>query len=258
MNTSDKEEMKQFLDEIIKKINVKDFIKDDPVQFPHRFSKKRDIEIIGFIISLISWGKRTMILRDAEKILSIMGDSPYQYIMEGSFPEPSSVAVHRTMNMEDFIFICRGLNYVYSKHESMEEIFTGRDMFDGIEILRKMIIEANGLPGHRAERQISAPSKGSACKRIHMFLKWMVRNDGIVDLGIWKSISPSSLYIPLDIHVINISKHLGILKRKQNDRKSVEELTSYLKDLRPDDPVIYDYALFGLGVTGYLKDKQNI
>ena len=247
--------LKLFLDEMVKKINISDFIKDDPVQFPHRFTKKQDIEVVGFLVSLISWGKRAMILRDAERILEILGDSPYEYIKNGEFPPVSNIAVHRTMNMEDFVFICNGLKLLYSRHESMEELFIGNDMFEGIQLVRDTIIEANGIKGHRAERQLSSPAKGSACKRIHMFLKWMVRKDGIVDLGIWENVSPSSLFIPLDIHVINMSRHLGILKRKQNDRKSVEELTSFLRMLSPEDPVIYDYALFGLGVTGYLKNK---
>ena len=188
-------------------------------------------------------------------MLDMMGNSPHEYIMSNVFPEPSSVAVHRTMNMEDFIFICKGLNLLYNRYNSMEDIFVGKDMFDGIQELRDIIIEANGIIGHRAERQLSSPAKGSACKRIHMFLKWMIRKDGIVDLGIWNKISPADLYIPLDIHVINISRHFGLIKRKQNDRKTVEELMITLRNFCPEDPVKYDYALFGLGVGGFLKNK---
>ena len=248
--------LKEFLDKIVLKENNEEFISNDPVQFPRRFKKIQDIEITGFIISLISWGKRSMILRNAEKILQIMGDSPYEYILKGEFPEPEKTAVHRTMNMEDFVFICNGLRKLYTEHESMEELFVDKDMFDGIQDLRDLIIEANNCSGHRAERQLSSPSKGSACKRIHMFLRWMVRNDGIVDIGIWKRIPTSALYIPLDTHVINISRHLGILTRKQNDRKSVEELTHILRTYCPEDPIKYDYALFGLGVSGYLNEKK--
>ena len=182
---------------------------------------------------------------------AIMGNRPYEYVMRGEWEKADgSSNIHRTFFMRDLVYLCRGLRYIYSGYDSMESIFAAQDMWTGIEAFRSALIQANG--GEQS-RHISNPmsDKGrpaSACKRLNMMLRWLCRNDGIVDLGIWKNISPEKLMIPLDVHVARISRELGLLQRKQNDRKSVELLTAQLRELSPEDPVKYDFALFGIGV----------
>ena len=134
----------------------------------------------------------------------------------------------------------------------MESLFIDKDMFDGIETFRNIILEANEDPNHRGKKHISSPTAGSACKRLHMFLRWMVRRDGVVDIGCWEKVSPSSLYVPLDVHVGNIARKLGITARKQNDKKTVIEITNILRQLDKEDPIKYDFALFGVGEAGLL------
>lgn len=248
MNEFDKRVLKEFLDEQVLKMNIPGFIENDPVQFPRAYDTKQDQEIAGFLTALISWGRRPMILRNVRRMLDIMGSSPYMYIMETSFQsESDTYTIHRTFNSNDFTYICKGLKHIYLNTDTLEDFFVDKDLFDGIQDLREKILLANQTPGHHAEKHLSSPARKSACKRIHMFLRWMIRKDGIVDLGIWNRISPDKLYIPLDVHVANVSRNLGLLLRKQNDRRAVEELTSLLREFDPDDPIKYDFALFSLG-----------
>jgi uncharacterized protein (TIGR02757 family) len=251
--------MKDFLEEVVARVNRRDFVESDPVQFPRRYDSLPDIEIAGLLVALISWGKREMILRSAERMLALMGPSPYEWVMNEGYEDlDEGLAVHRTFNTTDLKFIARGLRAAYSAHASLEELFAGGDMFDGIARLRTVIIDANkqhaaqGGPEasftERSMKHLANPDKGSVCKRLHMFLKWMVRRDGIVDLGLWRRISPAQLYIPLDVHVGNTARRLGLLSRSQDDRRAVEELTARLRELSPDDPVRYDFALFGIGI----------
>ncbi|MDO5570566.1 MAG: TIGR02757 family protein [Bacteroidales bacterium] len=252
MQFQDYKEVKDFLDEYVLKINTPDFIQNDPVQFPRRYSDLRDIEIVGMLIATISWGKRNMILRDAERMLSEMGASPFDYVMSADLDEDETYTIHRTFNKSDFQFIVKGLREVYKRYDSMESLFIGKDNFEGIKSLRDIILCANNMPGHRGEKHVSNPDKNSACKRLHMFLRWMSRKDGIVDIGCWKNVYPSSLYIPLDVHVGNISRRLGLLNRAQNDKKSVFELTNILREFDKEDPIKYDFALFGIGEGGFM------
>jgi uncharacterized protein (TIGR02757 family) len=241
------EAVKTILDEYSSKINVPEFIDSDPVRFVHQYKQLQDIETAGILSAINAWGRRDMILKDIAIILSIMGNSPYDFVMSANLNTLSgNKSLHRTFNMSDFGYVCRGLRKVYSKHSSAEEYFVGNNMFDGIKSLRMAIVSANET-GHRASKHLSNPDSNSACKRLHLFLRWMVRNDGIVDLGIWKNILPSELFIPLDVHVGRVSRSLGLLSRKQNDRKAVEELTAILKQMNPRDPIIYDFGLFGIG-----------
>ena len=241
--------MKAFLDDIVSRVNRPDFIDDDPVQFPRRYDELPDQEIAGLLTALISWGKREMILRSAERMLALMGPSPYAWVMDEGYEElPDGQALHRTFNTTDLKFLARGLHAIYLNHTSLEDLFVGRDMFDGIAELRRRIIAANPDAPQRSTKHLANPDKQSACKRIHMFLKWMVRRDGIVDLGLWRRLSPADLYVPLDVHVGNTARRLGLLTRTQDDRRAVEELTARLRELAPDDPVRYDYALFGIGI----------
>jgi uncharacterized protein (TIGR02757 family) len=243
------EEIKAVLDEYSAKINTPEFIDSDPVKFVHKYKLLQDIEVAGLVSAINAWGRRDMILRDIDRILDIMGKSPYDFVMSADLTALSgNQALHRTFNMSDLGYICKGLRKAYYGHQSVEEYFAGKNMFDGIKSLRTEIISANEPGHHRSSKHLSNPDANSACKRLHLFLRWMVRNDGIVDLGIWKNIQPSELFIPLDVHVGKVSRSLGLITRKQNDRKTVEELTSVLRKFNPNDPIIYDFGLFGTGV----------
>ncbi|MDR2423931.1 MAG: TIGR02757 family protein [Prevotellaceae bacterium] len=242
------QKVKNILDEYSAKINNHNFIKSDPVCFAHRYTQRQDIEIAGILAAINAWGRRDMILRDIDRLLALMGKSPYDFVMTANLDALSgNGALHRTFNMSDFGFICRGLRGIYSQITSPEEYFAGKDMFDGIQTFRQAIISANDNRSMRSVKHLSNPETNSACKRLHLFLRWMVRNDGIVDLGIWKKISPAELYIPLDVHVGRISRSLGLVLRSQNDRKTVHELTAILRKMNPNDPILYDFGLFGIG-----------
>lgn len=236
--------IKEKLDELAEHYNTPSFVEKDPVQFPRRFSKLQDIEIAAFLTATISWGNRASVLKSAEKMFAMMNDAPYDYIMNEDYRALGRKNIHRTFFEHDLLYICSGLHEIYSKHDSLEEVFANKDLWDGIVSFRSIIQEANG---GMSCKHISNPDKSSTCKRLHMALRWLIRQDGIVDLGVWKHISPSELYIPLDVHVARVSREFGILERKSNDRKAVEELTAVLRELKPEDPVIYDFALFGLG-----------
>lgn len=246
------DDISSYLNEKAQRYNCKDFIKNDPVQFPHAFSDRRDVEVVAVLASIIAWGNRKMIINSGNKMFrDIMHGRPYEYVMAREWENvDAAVNIHRTFFMRDFAYVCRGLHSIYSNYDSLERVFDADDMWQGIDAFRTLLIEANE---GSATRHISNPvaTKGhpaSACKRLHMMLRWLVRQDGIVDLGIWKNISPSKLMIPLDVHVARISRELGLLQRKQNDRLSVVLLTERLRSLSPDDPVKYDFALFGIGV----------
>lgn len=248
------EHLRAVLDEKYLLYNCKAFIKDDPVSFPHSFSRREDIEISALLASVIAWGNRRMILSSGRKMfVDIMHSAPYDYVMGGEWERLDETCnIHRTFFARDFKYICRGLKCIYAKYGTMEALFTGCTVWEGIENLRAELAAANG---GATTRHISNPvaQKGkpaSACKRMHMMLRWLCRKDGVVDLGIWNAVSPAQLMIPLDVHVARTARMLGIVSRKQNDRKTVEELTAQLRRLSPDDPVKYDFALFGVGEAG--------
>lgn len=240
-------ELKDFLDHKAELYESPSFIETDPIQLVHRFHRKEDIEIAGFLIATIAWGNRKMIITSGERLLSIMGESPFDFIMEYS-PKKDYKFTHRTFNSEDLTTFFRGLNYIYH-NGGLEQSFGGNqtlDMAKRILLFRSMLLS----PPHfqRSEKHIADPSRNSACKRINMFLRWMVRsNQKGVDFGIWESISPKELYLPLDVHTSRNARDLGLLNRKQDDWKALEELMSVLREFDPDDPVKYDFALFGIG-----------
>ena len=237
--------LKDQLDLLREKYNCIEFIEKDPIQFAHRYSRLQDIEVVSFLVATISWGKRPLILRSAEKMLAIMGNSPFDYIRNQGYLKLGSANIHRTFFEDDLQYYCRGLRALYEEYASLENIFSGEPtLWEGIQSFRSRIAEANG---GLESKHISNPLKNSACKRLFMALRWLVRQDGIVDLGVWKTISPSQLFIPLDTHVARVSRELGLLKRKSNDRKAVEELTENLRKIDETDPVSYDFALFGWG-----------
>lgn len=245
------ENLKDYLDELVAKNNTEAFIKDDPVQFPHRYSDVRDIEIVSFLVATIAWGNRKMILNSANNMLAIMGKSPYDYVMSGGWEKlDDSKCVHRTFFGRDLKYYCKGLSKAYQMPvNSLENVFYNEehDVWRGIQNFRDLIAEANGCTSkHISNPSCCEPNKGSACKRLHMALRWLVRNDGIVDLGIWKRLNPRDLMIPLDVHVARVSRDLGLIERKSNDRQTVEMLTAKLREFDPADPVKYDFALFGV------------
>lgn len=247
----DFDELKDRLDLAVERYNTPQFIANDPIGFPRRYKLKQDIEISAFLTATITWGKRSLILQSAERMHRIMGESPYDYIMEEGYEKLGEANIHRTFFEHDMAFLCRGIHAIYQEYDSCEDIFVsapaGNDrLWEGLRLFREMIAQANGPFLSRSLKHISNPAN-AACKRLHLALKWLVRNDGIVDIGLWKNISPADLKIPLDIHVIRTSHKLGLLDRKQNDRKAVEELTANLRRFNPADPILYDYALFGIG-----------
>ncbi|MBP5589286.1 MAG: TIGR02757 family protein [Bacteroidales bacterium] len=247
------EDLKEFLDEKVAQYDTISFIDTDPIRIPHRYTKKEDIEISGFLAATIAWGKRTMILRNALRMMDILDDAPYDFVMNHTENDLERIkgVIHRTFNEIDLLYFIKALKHIYSEEGGLEGIFTRYQTTDSMQ---PAIHEFNKiffcLPHEkRTERHVSDPFKGSAAKRINMFLRWMVRSDGKgVDFGIWKKIPTSILSIPLDVHSGNVSRKLGLLTRKQSDAKAVEELDSRLRLFDKDDPVKYDYALFGLGV----------
>lgn len=248
-----KNELKSFLDEKVELYNRPDFIGSDPIQIPHSFSIKEDIEIAGFLAAVIAWGNRKMIISNAHKMMSFMGNSPYDFVMshDENKLERLETFVHRTFNGKDLIGFIKGLKHIYQNHGGLEAVFTKNQENDSVQKsisqFKKVFFEAEHLP--RTEKHISDPLSGSAAKRINMYLRWMCRQDNKgVDLGIWKNILPSKLSCPLDVHSGNVARKLGLLTRKQNDAKALEELDISLRKLDSDDPVKYDFALFGLGV----------
>lgn len=248
------ERLKALLDEKAQQYNRPEFIADDPISFPRSFTRKEDVEIVALLASIIAWGNRKMILRSGNRMFhEIMHSHPYDYVMSGEWENlDDRMNIHRTFFAADFKYICRGLRFVYTEYGSMEPLFAGFSAWDGIENLRQALASVNG---GATTRHISnpIPAKGksaSACKRMHMMLRWLCRKDGIVDLGIWNCIPQSQLMIPIDVHVARTARSLGLVNRKQNDRRTVEELTARLRELSPDDPVRYDFALFGVGEAG--------
>jgi TIGR02757 family protein len=243
--------MKNFLDEQVQLINTPAFIASDPVQFPHRYKRLQDIEIVSFIVATIAWGRREMILRDAERMLSVMGESPYNYVMNEDYKNLGSKNVHRTFFEDDLAYLLRGFHKIYTENKSIECLLEKHNVHNAWQIAAVLQNELQAANNGKtnARNCISLHFEKSALKRLNMALRWLVRNDGIVDLGVWKVLKPSELYIPLDVHVGNTARKLGILKRKSNDRKAVEELTAVLRDFCPEDPVKYDFALFGIGIN---------
>ena len=248
-----KEELKEFLDEKVDQYNRSSFIEPDPISIPHLFTLKEDIEISGFLAATIAWGNRKIILRNANRIMRLMDDSPYDFILhcEESDMHRMEGFVHRTFNSTDLIYFIKALKNIYGTRGGLESIFDSYknegSLQQSIHEFRKIFFE---LPHqHRTERHVSDPFCNSAAKKINMFLRWMVRKDNRgVDFGIWKSISPAILSCPLDVHSGNVARKLGLLTRRLNDAKAVTELDTNLRDLDSEDPVKYDFALFGLGV----------
>ncbi|MCM1152541.1 MAG: TIGR02757 family protein [Muribaculum sp.] len=242
------------LDSEARRINRPEFIVNDPVQFPRRFSRIEDIEITAFLAATLAWGNRKMICRDIDRMLFLMDHQPYQYVLEEGYEDlDPSLNIHRTFFARNLQYYLRGLRRIYLDYGSIDNLCraSGANLSEApawalVERMLGILADANS--GAADNRCLPFNLRQTALKRINMALRWLVRDDGIVDMGIWESLDKSQLYIPLDVHVGNTARDLGLLSRKANDRRSVELLTARLRNLRPQDPVYYDYALFGIGV----------
>lgn len=253
MKSLDQEKIKLLLDLKYQKFNTTDFIKTDPVQIPHTFHRKEDIEISSFLTCTIAWGKRQMIIRNANRLMDLMERSPYDFLMNSSRDEWASLGsfVHRTFQAVDLMYFLDALSRIYRDCGGLENVFnegySKGGVYEALIHFRKVFMQWS--PPDRTNKHVSNPGKGSAAKRLNLFLMWMVRRDEIgVHFGLWPEISMADLLIPLDVHVGRVSRSLGLLNRTANDWKSAEELTSVLREFDPDDPVKYDFSLFGMGL----------
>ncbi len=247
-------EVKELLDEKYFQFNNTSFIETDPISIPHQFSKKEDVEIAAFLVATIAWGQRISIINNGNKLMRLMNHEPHEFIM--NFSKRDAVRfegfVHRTFNSTDCVFFLNSLKNIYTKHKGLECAFSGKlsedekDVKNAITNFRELFLS---IPHQsRSDKHISNPSAKSSAKRLCMYLRWMVRKDKHgVDFGIWKSITPSQLCLPLDVHTGNVSRKLGLLTRTQNDWQAVEEITSVLREFDKKDPIKYDFSLFGLG-----------
>lgn len=244
--------------------NRPDFINDDPIQIPHSFTIKEDIEISAFLTATIAWGNRKSIVKNAKRLMVMMDNSPFEFVNKAIGKEflPITKFVHRTFNGEDCLGFIYSLKQIYKEYGGLENVFTtgynsNKSIEESIIYFRKIFMKNIEL--QRTGKHISDVARGSAAKRLNMFLRWMVRKDNKgVDFGLWKGISMSDLKIPLDVHTGNVSRKLGILERKQSDWKAVCELTQILSTIDASDPVRFDFALFGIGVYEHKNNSLII
>lgn len=246
-----KRQIKEFLDKKVDFYNQPSFIAADPICIPHLFTKKQDIEIAGFFAAIFAWGNRTTIINKAKELMQLMDIAPFEFVISHDEKDLKRLLgfKHRTFNDTDLLYFVEFFKQHYSHYKSLEAAFT-RHGYTAEKMLtgfHHYFFSLEDIP-ERTRKHIATPERNSTCKRLNMYLRWMVRRDDKgVDFGIWKDISPAQLICPLDVHVARVARQLGILKRKQNDWETALELTEYLRTLDKDDPVKYDFALFGLG-----------
>ncbi len=250
------DQLKKFLDKKVSEYNRPSFIESDPVCIPHLFSKKQDIEIAGLFAAVFAWGIRTTIINKSKELMHMMDNAPYDFCRNHEEQDLRHMLSfkHRTFNGTDLLYFLAFLKLHYQQHDSLETAFipSGNVKLDSVENgLNHFYRNFFGLPDvpSRTKKHIAAPHRHSACKRLNMYLRWMVRNDkNGVDFGIWKKISPAALIIPVDLHVARVARQFNMLTRKQTDWQAALDLTAYLRSFDPRDPVKYDYALFALGI----------
>jgi uncharacterized protein (TIGR02757 family) len=248
----------RLLEQKAKEYNRKEFIPSDPISIPHRFTKKQDIEILGFWIAMMAWGNRKSIINSGNKLVELMEGAPHDFVLNHKEKDLKRFLhfKHRTFLPTDALYFIEFFKQHYSNYESLEDAFVRTDGNMELALIKfhRYFFSLEEAP-HRTQKHVATPERNSACKRMNMFLRWMVRKDkNGVDFGIWKKIKPSQLLIPLDVHVDRTARKLGLIKRKQSDWETVVELTENLKQFDPKDPVKYDFALFGLSVL----DKMEI
>lgn len=248
--------LKEFLEEKVSEFNRPAFIADDPISVPHAFSKRQDIEISGFFAAVLAWGQRKTIIRKCGALMQRMDHAPHDFILHHSEQELSRFEdfCHRTFNGTDTLYFIEALRMLYRRHASLEEVFAPREDEDdtgaGLIRFHELFFSLDAHP-HRTRKHLPTPERKSTCKRLNMYLRWMVRqDDNGVDFGIWKKIPASKLVCPCDVHVDRVARKLRLIKRKQTDWLTAIELTRNLRKMDPLDPVKYDFALFGLGVEG--------
>jgi uncharacterized protein (TIGR02757 family) len=248
------ENLKAFLDSRVSQYNRPDFIKNDPVSIPHLFTKKQDIEIMGFWAATLAWGQRVTIINKCRELIALMDGAPYDFIINHEEPDLKKLLhfKHRTFNDIDTLYFISFFRYHYSRYDSLEDAFIPSDAIKGVEqslnYFREYFFSLPDYP-HRTKKHVSSPSQKSTCKRLNMFLRWMVRKDNYgVDFGIWNKLEPSELIMPCDLHVDRVARKLKLITRKQTDWQTAIELTERLREFDPLDPVKYDFALFGLGI----------
>lgn len=250
-------DLKEFLDEKVTLYNTRDFIELDPISIPHQFSKKQDIEIAGFFAATLAWGQRVTVINKCKELLQLMDNAPHDFLVHHTCSDLKAFEKfkHRTFNATDALYFVESLSQYYKKHDSLEQAFLSNH-----PPASDLTIEAGlmnfhdvffGLPDYpkRTVKHVSTPARKSACKRLCMYLRWMVRQDDKgVDFGVWKNLSPAQLVCPCDVHVERVGRKLKLIKSKQLNWQTALELTSNLRSLDPLDPVKYDFALFGLGI----------
>jgi uncharacterized protein (TIGR02757 family) len=251
-----KEELKIFLNKKVDEYNQPFFIEKDPVCIPHSFSKKQDIEISGFFASIFAWGNRTTIINKSKELMQLMHNAPHDFCLYHTTKDLKKLFSfkHRTFNTTDLLYFIEFLKFHYQSNESLETAFSqslkkkDKNIENGLNGFYDYFFSLSDVPA-RTMKHIASPAKKSSCKRLNMYLRWMVRNDKRgVDFGIWKNIKPSQLVIPLDVHVSRVAKHFNLISRSNADWLSAVELTEMMKELDPKDPAKYDFALFALGV----------
>lgn len=249
-----REKIYDLLERKYKEYNSASFIDADPISIPHRFAKKQDIEIAAFFSATIAWGNRKSIITSANKLMNLMDNAPHDFVLNHQDNDLKNLLdfKHRTFNATDTLYFVEFLKQHYLKNESLEDAFLKSEIKNSqaetLSGFHNYFFSLEDSP-HRTRKHVATPVRGSTCKRMNMFLRWMVRKDKHgVDFGIWKKIKPAQLLIPLDVHVDRTARKLGLIKRKQTDWQTVVELTENLKTFDPKDPVKYDFALFGISV----------
>jgi len=248
-------DLKAYLDLKVVEINSPDFINEDPISIPKKYKQLQDVEITAFWTAMLAWGQRKTIINKATELFALMGASPYEFIVEHKEIDRKRFEnfKHRTFQYTDTLYFLSFFQWFYKNHKSLEELFLVEENMElTLSNFHDTFFHLEDSP-KRTRKHIATPQRKSSCKRLNMFLRWMVRKDKSgVDLGIWKNIAASELMIPLDVHVERVAKKLGLLTRKQRDWKAVVELTTKLRQFDPNDPIKYDFALFGIGVLGEL------
>lgn len=247
------ENLKSFLDEKVDEFNRPEFVESDPIQVPRQFSEKENIEIAGFLTATISWGNRAAIIKNALRLMQMLDFQPADFVRNASAADLHSLEkfVHRTFNGHDLVYFIQSLQHIYRNYGGLQAVFekgycNSETVFGALAYFYDVFFE---LPGERTRKHVSNVTKGASAKRLNMYLRWMCRDNKTgIDFGLWNGIPASALMLPLDVHTGNVGRKLGLLQRRSNDWKAVEEITAALRKFDPEDPIKYDFALFGLGV----------